>query len=460
MKPICFVIMPFGIKTYTRTGTKKESVTINFNTVYEEIIKPAIKDANMDPIRADEEQLRGSIHKPMFERIILSDYVVADLTGANANVFYELGIRHAVKPYTTVSIYEKNSELPFDLKPFRTYSYEFSNDKKLTNSDIVRKIITRDLLESTNNKSTDSPVYQLVDGIKFQNSVAHEKTDIFRDKVRYDNNLRNALALARNHKGDRSAKLAELNKVVNESLLPLHDQEAGVLVDAMLSYRDISEFKEMQSFIEQMPEHIQQTVMVQEQYGFVLNRNGEKDKAIRVLKKVISENGPSSETYGILGRVYKDKFDFAQSEGNQIAAEGYLDLAIDAYRKGFQADWRDAYPGVNLLTLLELQGKSKEVKKLAPVVAYAVERKMETKKTDYWDYATLFEIAVLKNDDKAVFHYLKKAIATEDVRGWMIQSTLKNLSKLFKAKSSRNQDCNKILQYMDILENEARRLDA
>src|SRR4029077_6839859 len=57
--------------------------------------------AGLLPVRADEEQSGGIIHKPMFERLILCEIAVADLTTANANVFYELGVRHAVKPATT-----------------------------------------------------------------------------------------------------------------------------------------------------------------------------------------------------------------------------------------------------------------------------------------------------------------------------------------------------------------------
>ena len=144
MKPLCFVIMPFGEKKYKPRGAKdNEWITINFDNVYQQIIHSAITAAGMDPIRADEEQTRGSIHKPMFERIILSDYVVADLTGANANVFYEMGIRHAVKPFTTISIFADNCELPFDLAPFRTIPYKFSNTDGLTNTDKIKKIVCR-----------------------------------------------------------------------------------------------------------------------------------------------------------------------------------------------------------------------------------------------------------------------------------------------------------------------------
>ena len=90
---LCFVLMPFGRKL-THTGS-----SIDFDAVYQESVKPAIDKAGLDSLRADEEMTGGIIHKPMFERLILCEYAVADLTTANANVFYELGLRHAVRPW-------------------------------------------------------------------------------------------------------------------------------------------------------------------------------------------------------------------------------------------------------------------------------------------------------------------------------------------------------------------------
>ena len=80
MKPLCFVLMPFGRKP---EGTGR---IIDFDAVYNQIIAPAIEAAGMDPVRADQEEIGGTIHKPMFERLMLCDYAVADVTGANPNV--------------------------------------------------------------------------------------------------------------------------------------------------------------------------------------------------------------------------------------------------------------------------------------------------------------------------------------------------------------------------------------
>ena len=96
----------------------------NFDAVYEKIIAPAIEQAGLEPIRADEEKIGGTIHKPMFERLMLCHYAVADITGANPNVFYELGIRHAMRPRSTVILFGEGTVLPFDIALVRGISYK------------------------------------------------------------------------------------------------------------------------------------------------------------------------------------------------------------------------------------------------------------------------------------------------------------------------------------------------
>jgi hypothetical protein len=87
--PLCFVLMPFGRKSSPIGGI------IDFDAVYLQIIKPAIVAAALDPIRADEEQGGGIIHRPMFERLILCEYAVTDLTAVNASRRHGLGPRAA-----------------------------------------------------------------------------------------------------------------------------------------------------------------------------------------------------------------------------------------------------------------------------------------------------------------------------------------------------------------------------
>jgi hypothetical protein len=118
LAPLCFVLMPFG-----RKMDAAGRVT-NFDAVYETIIAPAVEQAGLEPIRADEEKIGGTIHKPMFERLMLCHYAVADITGANPNVFYELGIRHAMRPRSTVLVFAEGTVLPFDIALVRGLSYQ------------------------------------------------------------------------------------------------------------------------------------------------------------------------------------------------------------------------------------------------------------------------------------------------------------------------------------------------
>ncbi len=432
MKPLCFVIMPF------RTRKDANGKEIDFDDVYRSFIFKAIEAAGMEPIRADEETVNGIIHKPMYERLILCDYAVADLTTANANVFYELGIRHAVKPFTTITIYESTQQLPFDVNGVRCMPYSYSNNKVLTNVAADIESLTKQLKTDVKKKNTDSPIYQLVDGISFQNSVAHQKTDIFRDQVTYNEELKKLLKKTRSKKAIPSEIIKAIDEIV-EKEIDVDNSEAGVLIDVMLSYRSLNAFEKMVSFIQSLPLYVKNTVMVQEQLGFALNRCGEQDEAISVLETVIKQNGPSSETYGILGRVYKDRFDAAIKDKNDILAEGFLDKAIETYRKGFEADWRDAFPGINVLTLLEIKGDKKSIETLAPVVTYSVERKLQSKVADYWDYATLLEIAVIANNEDDANRNLKSAIACQIEGNWMLETTINNLNLIIAARKKRKE---------------------
>ena len=117
----------------------------------------------------------------------------------------------------------------------------------------------------------------------------------------------------------------------------------------------------------------------------------------------------------MLGRVYKDRWEKARQDGDAVRARGILKQAIAAYRSGFDADWRDAYPGVNALTLMALGNPSDPaIGDLVPVVRYAVQRRIATSSADYWDHATLLELAVIENDLERAEDVLPDVMALVD----------------------------------------------
>lgn len=428
-KPLCFVLMPFGKKP------DAAGATIDFDAVYQGLIGPAIEQAGLEPLRADEEMTGGIIHKPMFERLILCEFAVADLTTANANVFYELGLRHAVRPSSTVLIFGQGSRLPFDVALLRALPYQLNaaglpeNVLENTQNLVNRLVEARDSSFDNPKAVIDSPIYQLVENYP---DIDREKTDVFRERVRYSAGLKARLAEARRQ------GLGAL-RAIEAELGDIKAVESGVVVDLFLSYRAVKGWQEMIALAEKMSRPLAATVMIQEQLALALNRDGQGEKAEQVITDLLKQRGASSESYGILGRIYKDRWEAALKDANKFLARGLLDKAAEAYLHGFEADWRDAYPGVNAVTLMELkEPPDPRREQLNPVVAYAVERRIASGKPDYWDFATRLELAVLAKDEQRATNALGDALAA--VREvWEPETTARNLRLIREARERRQE---------------------
>ncbi|MCB1486803.1 MAG: DUF4071 domain-containing protein [Bauldia sp.] len=454
MKPLCFVLMPFGRKP---EGTGR---IIDFDAVYNQIIAPGVEAAGMEPIRADQEEIGGTIHKPMFERLMLCDYAVADVTGANPNVYYELGIRHALRPRSTLIIFADNTALPFDIAQQRGVPYRLDAGGGVVDAEADSRLIAQRLRTANENSHDDSPLFQMIDGMP-RIEVDHAKTDIFRDRVEIAKEYRTALTAARK-------KGVEAVKAVAEDprLADLRNVEAGIIIDLLLSFRAVGTRDGWQGMIDlhaRMPKELQHARMVREQLGFALNRIGRSDEAEQVLVDVIREFGPNSETNGLLGRVYKDLWEKAKTDGQRIQARGYLKRAIETYRAGFEADWRDAYPGINAVTLMELQDKPDPAQNdLLPVVRYAASQRAnrdDGEAGDYWDHATLLELAVLARDEEGAEDSAAHALSL--VREpWEPATTARNLRLIREAREGRGEDVAWLVEIEEALADAEARMQA
>ena len=144
----CFVIMPFGDPSVDPANTRK------LNHIYEEWIKPAVesirvprkKVARIDCHRADKAVRSGDIIRHVIEQLVTSDIVIADLTGKNPNVFYELGVRHAVSN-NTILIAEDIEDIPFDLRSLRAIPYQFDPEHMLEFKRTLTKAVKQVLSE-------------------------------------------------------------------------------------------------------------------------------------------------------------------------------------------------------------------------------------------------------------------------------------------------------------------------
>ena len=152
----CFILMPFG---------RKADVTgriINFDSVYEDFIKRAVDESGLLSIRADEELFGGFIQKTMFERLIFSDFAIADLTSSNANVFYELGVRHTACSGRTILLCAEGTIMPIDVQGLKFISYPLTKTGKPANINTICTTLCRYLESNKVSYVTDSPVFQLV----------------------------------------------------------------------------------------------------------------------------------------------------------------------------------------------------------------------------------------------------------------------------------------------------------
>ena len=308
---------------------------IDFDVVYADLILPAIRDAELEPLRADEEMTGGGMNKTMFERLILAEYAIADLSTVNANVFYQLGVRHAVRPSTTIVLCAEGRRLPFDVSLLNAVPYRL--DESGRPKGIARtQAKLADLLAGDGAQQVDSPIFALLPEWRAP-ELNPRSRDTFRPRVRDSAKLKERLAQARRR------GVANLNSFLAE-LGAIEEQDAGFVIDLFLSYRAVSGWQEMVSLYNEMPATLRKAVVVREQLALALNRLGDSDGAARVLTDLIEERGPSSETYGILGRVYKDMWDKASKRGD-ANAPSLLARAIEAYLSGFETDWRDGVSG-------------------------------------------------------------------------------------------------------------------
>ena len=153
--------MPFGEKMDV------DGKLVDFDKIYNFIIKQAVESINIRCIRCDEIEESGWIHGDMFNQILEADVSIVDITSLNANVFYELGIRHSLAGSVTVLIRKKGTYAPFNIQGLRIIEYD---PLDLASVDKAKHQIVRFIQNGLRYKSVDSPVHQAL-----ENRISIEK---------------------------------------------------------------------------------------------------------------------------------------------------------------------------------------------------------------------------------------------------------------------------------------------
>jgi len=206
----CFVVMPFGIKPVPEGGS------YDFDKVYRVVIKRAIQEAGMEPIRADEQKGSKIIHVDMFRELRDRSVVLADLSLYNPNVFYELGIRHVLSSAGTVLMCCKaNSNLPFDVKLSRVIFYDY--DGVRFDWEEVERVVQdlRDALTEAKKGVPDSPVHALLDPV-FPQEVS--KINLFDVRKEDNKSLEPFHRIIAQHWLEKEEAIPDLNKHFGKSI--------------------------------------------------------------------------------------------------------------------------------------------------------------------------------------------------------------------------------------------------
>ena len=333
-----FIIRPFGVKQ----GTKGED--IDFDQVAQKLIDPALTRLGVTGRDTIEIVKPGNIHHDMFQRLLTADLVVADVSIHNANVFYELGIRHALRKRRTLLLRTQQDDYPFDLQTYRYLTYDKDDPAA------ALPALTEALRQAIASEDADSPVFQWLPELKEPSPGSflavprgfHEAVD---------------RAQAGGAKGDLGMLAAEAEgfeweseglRMVGRAQFSLKDYEG-----ARATWEAIRKPDELDLEANTLLGTIYQRLEKLEESDFALRR---------VLERKGLEPKARAETNALLGRNVKALWrkewrgeTTLEARREKALCSGFLEESYKAYGHGFSTDLNHYFSGLNALAMLTVR---------------------------------------------------------------------------------------------------------
>jgi hypothetical protein len=321
----CFVVMGFGEKTDLATGR-----TLDLDKTYRIIIRKAVEEAGLECIRADDIKHSGLIDVPMYELLLEADIVIADLSTANPNAIYELGVRHALRPHTTIIMAESQFKFPFDLSHIVIRPYEhLGKGIDAEHAEKVREELKAAITKLLAQPDVDSPVYQFLPQLRAWNAGV---APILEAVVGAAAEAQPAAAVAASV-GDETS-IAELMETFREAK---KDSEWG---SAIRSLKKLSDKRPNDPYFQQQ---LALATYKSKKPDPVTALNAAKE----ILQKLRPHESTDPETLGLWGAVHKRLYELTSDTTA-------LDESIWAYEKGFYVK-NDYYNGINLAFVLNVR---------------------------------------------------------------------------------------------------------
>lgn len=451
MKPIVFVIMPFGKKK-----KPKSVIEFDFDRLYTDIFEYLENDSelNLDFVREDLSSSRGIIHKTMIEKILLSEYAIADLSFSNANAYYELGIRHCAKEETTLILFSDDS-LKFDVVPVKAIKYHIDNGDYLSDKEIniLRNQIKQKLLNAKTNKEIDSPVYDLLPQASIIIKLNDEDTKSFKQRaIELNDKINLVKKLARDcNRTNRTYIIDSLLSLTKTT--ELTDSTFILWQEIVRALIDIEAYNEVLELININHEYMDKSLYIRQQLGFVLNRLKKPLDAIEILEKCLIDFGKDAETYGLLGRVYKDFY--KETPKNEVEKkEGFLNRAIETYLEGFNLDPSNYFTGINVANLLFIKNTSDALQKMQEILTiinFTLSSK-DIYEHDYWALATKLNAKILMQDFHEAYEEILPKLVSINVPVWQVKTTkdsIDNIIEIYSRKGVQNDFLSNIQKVFD-----------
>jgi hypothetical protein len=329
-----FIIRPFG--------TKKE---IDFDRVERDLIGPALEKLDIEGRTTIDILRQGNIRVDMFQRLLTADLVLADLSIHNANVFYELGIRHALRDKRTFLLRCNSDQYPFDLQTDRYFVYD-QNGPAASLDGLVAA-----LRQTLRSEAPDSPVFSLLPDLPVQDrsrflAVPRD----FREEVQRALDARQA--------GDLGLLSEEVRGIEWES------EGLRVVGRAQFVLKSLDGARSTWEALRKIdPMDLEANVLL----GTIYQRLGDltrSDQAIqRVLSLKILSNYDRAEAYSLLGRNSKTRWKSSWSAAppgrrrEEALVSAFLAESFGQYTAGFDADLNHFYSGLNALAMLTIESE-------------------------------------------------------------------------------------------------------
>jgi hypothetical protein len=361
-----FIVRPFGVKE-----------GIDFEEVERKLIAPALNACGTEGRTTAEITRQGNIREDMFRLLVLSDIVIADVSIYNANVFYELGIRHGLQERHTLLIRAEGTKdkYPFDLQTDRYFVYDATDPGKHLAAFL-------DALRSTlASSSRDSPVFQLLPRLK-----PHDRRALmivpwdFQEDVERAQNARCAgdlRLLAEEARGFEWG--SEGLRLVGEAQFGIQAFAGGKETfeavrrldpdDLQANYRLGTIYKNLAESAINVETKLDRITRSEQAIARVLECTKPPADYNETSKEAAERHCNRAEAYSLLGSNAKTRWleqwksaEAAEARGTIALRSPYLADSIQHYLAGFAENLDSFYPGINGLAMLKIQlGLAKEL---------------------------------------------------------------------------------------------------